>query len=268
MTDASALGWWGVPLAILGGAIRVGTPFLFVSLGECITEKAGRINLGLEVCSCSRRWPASAAPTCRACGGWACWPRWPWALRQAWPAHPPAAAVEPRQGDQPQTPRAAQHAQSLGRCAHWPVGQTPREGSSLAPGKKVVRPFVLCAINPPISGGYTSPLLRIFRVHEKGSEPRTERAQVGCSRPGTATDPVKACALSVRCFLCGERDGRQRVRRASCRAIWLASAPSSRQRATLASSSRMSACSASRRPSVLHGLTSTMGFAAAPAGGR
>ena len=28
--------------------IRVGTPFLFVSLGECITEKAGRVNLGLE----------------------------------------------------------------------------------------------------------------------------------------------------------------------------------------------------------------------------
>jgi simple sugar transport system permease protein len=26
----------------------VGTPFLFVSLGECLTEKAGRINLGLE----------------------------------------------------------------------------------------------------------------------------------------------------------------------------------------------------------------------------
>jgi simple sugar transport system permease protein len=35
-------------LAMLGGAIRVGTPFLFVSLGECITEKSGRINLGLE----------------------------------------------------------------------------------------------------------------------------------------------------------------------------------------------------------------------------
>jgi general nucleoside transport system permease protein len=33
---------------VLGGAIRVGTPFLLVSLGECITEKAGRINLGLE----------------------------------------------------------------------------------------------------------------------------------------------------------------------------------------------------------------------------
>lgn len=35
-------------IAILGGALRVGAPFLFVSLGECITEKAGRINLGLE----------------------------------------------------------------------------------------------------------------------------------------------------------------------------------------------------------------------------
>jgi simple sugar transport system permease protein len=42
------LGWWGVLIAVLGGAIRVGTPFLFVSLGECITEKSGRINLGLE----------------------------------------------------------------------------------------------------------------------------------------------------------------------------------------------------------------------------
>ena len=43
-----SLGYWGVPLAVLGGAIRVSTPFLFVSLGECITEKSGRINLGLE----------------------------------------------------------------------------------------------------------------------------------------------------------------------------------------------------------------------------
>jgi simple sugar transport system permease protein len=34
--------------AILGGALRVGVPFLFVSLGECLTEKSGRINLGLE----------------------------------------------------------------------------------------------------------------------------------------------------------------------------------------------------------------------------
>ncbi|MGR9087518.1 MAG: ABC transporter permease [Gammaproteobacteria bacterium] len=47
MTE-TALGWWGVPLAILGGAIRAGTPYLFVSLGECLTEKSGRINLGLE----------------------------------------------------------------------------------------------------------------------------------------------------------------------------------------------------------------------------
>jgi ABC-type uncharacterized transport system permease subunit len=47
MTDG-ALGWWGVPLALLGGAIRTSTPFLFVSLGECLTEKSGRINLGLE----------------------------------------------------------------------------------------------------------------------------------------------------------------------------------------------------------------------------
>ncbi len=40
--------WLDVLVAVLGGAIRVGTPFLFVSLGECLTEKAGRINLGLE----------------------------------------------------------------------------------------------------------------------------------------------------------------------------------------------------------------------------
>lgn len=48
MADVSALGLWGVPLAIFGGAIRVSTPFLFVSLGECLTERSGRINLGLE----------------------------------------------------------------------------------------------------------------------------------------------------------------------------------------------------------------------------
>ena len=44
----SDIGWWGVPLAVLGGALRVSTPFLFVSLGETITERSGRINLGLE----------------------------------------------------------------------------------------------------------------------------------------------------------------------------------------------------------------------------
>ncbi len=42
------IGLWSVPIAVLGGAIRVSTPFLFVSLGECVTEKSGRINLGLE----------------------------------------------------------------------------------------------------------------------------------------------------------------------------------------------------------------------------
>jgi simple sugar transport system permease protein len=42
------IGWWGVPIAILGGALRVSTPFLFVSLGEAITERSGRIYLGLE----------------------------------------------------------------------------------------------------------------------------------------------------------------------------------------------------------------------------
>ena len=35
-------------LALFGGIIRVGTPYLFVSLGECITERSGRVNLGLE----------------------------------------------------------------------------------------------------------------------------------------------------------------------------------------------------------------------------
>ncbi|OLP20404.1 ABC transporter permease [Leptolyngbya sp. 'hensonii'] len=43
-----AIGWWGVPLAIAAGTMRGGTPFLFVSLGECLTEKSGKINLGLE----------------------------------------------------------------------------------------------------------------------------------------------------------------------------------------------------------------------------
>src|SRR5215212_2466924 len=47
MADGS-IGLWTVPLAVLGGAIRVSTPFLFVSLGECITERSGRVNLGLE----------------------------------------------------------------------------------------------------------------------------------------------------------------------------------------------------------------------------
>ncbi len=35
-------------IATVAGALRVSTPFLFVSLGECLTEKSGRINLGNE----------------------------------------------------------------------------------------------------------------------------------------------------------------------------------------------------------------------------
>lgn len=37
-----------IALALLGGAIKVSTPFMFVALGECLTELSGRINLGLE----------------------------------------------------------------------------------------------------------------------------------------------------------------------------------------------------------------------------
>ncbi|MBU0642679.1 MAG: ABC transporter permease [Alphaproteobacteria bacterium] len=37
-----------VMMAMFGGAIRVSTPFLLVALGETLTEKTGRINLGLE----------------------------------------------------------------------------------------------------------------------------------------------------------------------------------------------------------------------------
>ncbi len=40
--------WIALVAALAGGALRVGVPFLFVSLGECLTEKSGRINLGLE----------------------------------------------------------------------------------------------------------------------------------------------------------------------------------------------------------------------------
>ena len=46
--EETGIGRWVVPLGILAGAIRVSTPFIFVSLGETITERSGRINLGLE----------------------------------------------------------------------------------------------------------------------------------------------------------------------------------------------------------------------------
>jgi general nucleoside transport system permease protein len=39
---------YSVFIAMLAGSLRVSTPFLFVSIGECLTEKSGRINLGNE----------------------------------------------------------------------------------------------------------------------------------------------------------------------------------------------------------------------------
>jgi simple sugar transport system permease protein len=45
---SSGLGYWGVPLALFAGAITNSTPFIFVSLGETLTERSGRINLGQE----------------------------------------------------------------------------------------------------------------------------------------------------------------------------------------------------------------------------
>jgi len=46
--DPVDIGLWGVPLAILAGAIRVSTPFLFVALVVCLTVRSGRMHLGLE----------------------------------------------------------------------------------------------------------------------------------------------------------------------------------------------------------------------------
>jgi ABC-type uncharacterized transport system permease subunit len=46
MSDIDVFGT--VMISLVGGAIRVSTPYLFVSLGECITETSGRINLGQE----------------------------------------------------------------------------------------------------------------------------------------------------------------------------------------------------------------------------
>ena len=48
MSDAGTSAVLVVVLALIGGAVRVSTPFLYVSLGECLTERSGRINLGLE----------------------------------------------------------------------------------------------------------------------------------------------------------------------------------------------------------------------------
>ena len=37
-----------IAISLLGGAVRGSIPYIFVSLGECLTEKSGRINLGME----------------------------------------------------------------------------------------------------------------------------------------------------------------------------------------------------------------------------
>ncbi len=48
MQNPESLGSWGLMIALAGGAVRGSIPYMFVSLGECLTEKSGRINLGME----------------------------------------------------------------------------------------------------------------------------------------------------------------------------------------------------------------------------
>lgn len=48
MEAEAGLGGWGVLVGVLAGALRGSIPYLFVSLGECLTEKSGKINLGME----------------------------------------------------------------------------------------------------------------------------------------------------------------------------------------------------------------------------
>ena len=47
-SQPEGLGLWGIAVALAGGAIRGSIPYMFVSLGECLTEKSGKINLGME----------------------------------------------------------------------------------------------------------------------------------------------------------------------------------------------------------------------------
>ena len=48
LQSETGLGIWGVAVALGGGAMRGSIPYMFVSLGECLTEKSGKINLGME----------------------------------------------------------------------------------------------------------------------------------------------------------------------------------------------------------------------------
>jgi general nucleoside transport system permease protein len=76
MTDPNTVDLhWAVAIAVFSGAIRVGTPYLFVSLGECLTEKAGRVNLGQEgtlVLGAMTAYGVSYL-TASECGMWAPW---------------------------------------------------------------------------------------------------------------------------------------------------------------------------------------------------
>src|SRR5579871_2176590 len=48
MPSPELLGMFGIATALAGGAVRGSIPYMFVSLGECLTETSGRINLGME----------------------------------------------------------------------------------------------------------------------------------------------------------------------------------------------------------------------------
>jgi simple sugar transport system permease protein len=48
LLQSEALGGWGIAVAVAGGAMRGSIPYMFVSLGECLTEKSGKVNLGME----------------------------------------------------------------------------------------------------------------------------------------------------------------------------------------------------------------------------
>jgi ABC-type uncharacterized transport system permease subunit len=48
MQISESLGIFGIVTALAGGAVRGSIPYMYVSLGECLTEKSGRINLGME----------------------------------------------------------------------------------------------------------------------------------------------------------------------------------------------------------------------------
>ena len=48
MASPETMGASTVLIALAGGAVRGSIPYMYVSLGECLTEKSGRINLGME----------------------------------------------------------------------------------------------------------------------------------------------------------------------------------------------------------------------------